>query len=85
MVYGKPVINTRLPSGVPHVSIHGETGITVPPSDPLTLAKAINRLASDKELRERLGRNAALRVREKFNENDVIRKLYDYFEEATET
>lgn len=85
MVYGKPVINTRLPSGVPHVSIHGETGITVPPSDPLTLAKAINRLASDKELRERLGRNAALRVREKFNENNVIRKLYDYFEEATET
>ncbi len=84
MVYGKPVINTRLPSGVPHVSIHGETGITVPPSDTNMLAKAINRLASDKSLRERLGRNAALRVRERFDEKNVIRKLYGYFEEATE-
>lgn len=84
MVYGKPVINTRLPSGAPHVSIHGETGITVPPFDPDMLAKAINRLSSDKKLRERLGRNAALRVREKFDEKDVIRKLYRYFEEVTE-
>lgn len=79
MVYGKPVINTLLPSGVPHVSIHGETGLSVPPSDPTALAKAINRLAADKELREKLGKRAAERVREKFNEKDVIRRLYDYF------
>lgn len=81
MIYGKPVINTKLSSGVPHVSIHGETGITVPPSDPVILAKAINRLAADKTLRERLGKNAALRVQNNFNEKDVIRRLYGYLTE----
>ena len=77
MVYGKPVINTSLPSGVPHVSLHGVTGLTVPPSSPKALAAAINKLAEDKPLREKLGRNAAIRVKRDFNEKDIIRRLYE--------
>ncbi len=84
MVYGKPVINTALPSGVPHVSIDGETGLTVPPSDEKALAEAINRLASDEKLRRRLGKNAAERVREKFDEKNIIRRLYNIFSEVAE-
>ncbi|MBR4628535.1 MAG: glycosyltransferase [Ruminococcus sp.] len=75
MVYGKPVINTSLPSGVPYVSIHGDTGMTVPPSDTYALAFAINRLADDRELREEMGRAAAERVDRVFNEKIVIEKL----------
>lgn len=82
MVYGKPVINTALPSGVPHVSLDGETGLTVPPSNANALAKAINRLAENKELREELGKKAARRVMDNFNEKDVIRRLYDYLSEG---
>ena len=82
MVYGKPVINTNLPSGVPYVSPDGETGLTVPPSNANALAKAINRLAEDKKLREELGKKAAQRVMDNFNEKDVIRKLYDYLSEG---
>lgn len=81
MVYGKPVINTNLPSGVPYVSIDGETGLTVPPSDAKALAKAINRLAGDKALREKFGRNAFQRICNNFDEKDVIRKLYNYLAE----
>ncbi|MDE5936172.1 MAG: glycosyltransferase [Ruminococcus sp.] len=81
MIYGKPVINTNLPSGVPYVSIHGKTGITVPPSNPMALAKAVNLLANNKNLREKLGRNAYKRVIRKFNEKYMIRRLYKILEE----
>ena len=77
MVYGKPVINTSLSSGVPYVSLHGKTGLTVPPSSPKALAKAINYLAENKELREKLGKAAAERVKNEFNEEKILGKLYD--------
>ena len=81
MIYGKPVINTDLPSGVPHVSLHGRTGLTVPPSDPKSLALAINRLASEDELREAYGNNARKRVETCFNEKNIIRQLYKILSE----
>ena len=77
MIYGKPVINTNLPSGVPYVSVHGETGLTVPPSSPKALAAAINKLTTNKLLREKLGRNAAYRVNHDFNEKNIIKILYE--------
>ncbi|MBQ6180580.1 MAG: glycosyltransferase [Ruminococcus sp.] len=81
MACGKPVINTSLPSGVPYVSLDGETGITVPPSDEKALAKAINTLVSDRELREIYGRAAAERVSSEFHEKEVIKRLYSVLRE----
>lgn len=75
MIYGKPVINTRLPSGVPYVSIHGKNGFTVQPESPRQLAKAIEILCRNKSLREKLGNNARKRVLTEFNEKSVIKKL----------
>lgn len=76
MIYGKPVINTLLPSGVPHVSLAGVTGLTVKKSDPAELADAINTLAANKELREILGKAAAERVCSQFNEKIALDSLY---------
>lgn len=77
MVYGKPVINTSLPSGVPYVSIHGKTGFTVQPKNSIQLAKAIDILAKNKSLRESLGENARQRILECFNEKNIIQDLYE--------
>lgn len=76
MVYGKPVINTALPTGVPLVSIHGETGLTVPPVDETALADAIRTLAEDDALREAYGAAAQRRVLEHFELDNMIDGVY---------
>lgn len=76
MIYGKPVINTRLPSGVPYVSIHGKTGLTVQPKNYRQLAEAIELLCRNKNIRKQLGESARERVMTKFNEETIIKRLY---------
>lgn len=66
MAYGIPVINTNLPSGVPWVSIDGETGITVEPMDISGLSEAMDTLARDPVLRQRYGLAGRERVERYF-------------------
>ena len=68
MASGCPVINTDIPgSGVPWVSLHEETGLTVPVHDPVALAKAAWRMAGDDALRDQLAQAARLRARQMFD------------------
>jgi rhamnosyl/mannosyltransferase len=60
------VVNTHLDSGVPEVSLHGATGLTVPPGDPVALASALNALLEDAPLRARLGAAGQSRARTQF-------------------
>jgi rhamnosyl/mannosyltransferase len=75
MAAGKPVINTRLKTGVPEVSIDGETGITVNPNAPHELAEAMRKLHENPELRQRLGQNARERVKQHFVHSVTIPKI----------
>ena len=67
MAAGLPVVNTALDSGVPFVSLHDQTGLTVPPRDPKALAVALNRLLDDPALRQSLGESARLRASKEFS------------------
>jgi glycosyltransferase involved in cell wall biosynthesis len=67
MAAGLPVVNTQLDSGVPFVSVNGETGLTVPPCDPAALAGALNRLLNNPELRRSLGDAARQRAGREFS------------------
>jgi len=75
MACGVPVINTDLPSGVPFVSRHEESGLTVPPRDPQALARAVRRLLDDEPLRRRLGAAARERARAEFSKETLIRRI----------
>jgi glycosyltransferase involved in cell wall biosynthesis len=66
MACGRPVVSTNLPTGVPWVNRHEETGLVVEPGDAPALAQALNRLVEDAALRSRLGSRARQRVEEAF-------------------
>ena len=59
--HGKPAIGTRI-SGIPEIIDNGVNGLLVEVAKPVELAKAIERLVSDAETRERFSRNGASHV-----------------------
>lgn len=67
MAAGLPVVNSRIPSGVPAVSLDGVTGVTVAPGDPDALAAAINGLLDDPARAARLGEAGRRRVAEHYS------------------
>ena len=80
MAFGKPVINTNLPSGVPYVSQNGVTGLTVEPSDPEELAQALKKLTIDDECRTRMGQAARQRVESEYTMENMLEKTYALYE-----
>ena len=62
MANALPVINTNLESGVPFVSLDGESGFTVEPKNAFALREAINKIITNKELYELLSHNALKRI-----------------------
>jgi len=66
MACAKPVVSTRLPSGVPWVNRDGETGLTVPPGDAGALGRAIATLTGDRGLSRRMGEAGRARVLTEF-------------------
>lgn len=64
MSNGLPVINTNLESGVPFVSLHGISGLTVEPKNSDALKAAIVQLINDQQLYEEFSKNALERSKE---------------------
>ena len=65
MAAALPVVASSV-GGVPEAVEDGETGLLVPPRDPVRLAAALERLLVDPALRRRLGANGRARVLERF-------------------
>lgn len=78
----KPVVNTDLDSGVPFVSQHGITGLTVPPKNPVALATAINTILENPALAVQYGNAARRRVLAEFTVASMVQRTMKLYEDV---
>lgn len=83
MAFGRPVVAAAGGALLELVS-DGETGLLVPPRDAPALRTAVERLLADPELRERLGRTARARARERFAWDGVIERTLEVYARAVD-
>lgn len=80
----KPVVATALGTGVEYTNVHGQTGVNVPPRDPLALAKAVNALLADPAKRATMGKEGRRRVEREFHAERIARTEFDLYRELLE-
>ncbi len=78
---GRPVVATRLGTGVELANLDGRTGLNVAPRDPAALAQAINELLGNDDMRGQMGAFAHQRVADEFRAEDIARKEFDIYQE----
>jgi len=77
----RPIVATDIP-GCREIVRDGENGLLVPPSDPPALADAIFRLATDRELRARMGRRGREIAESEFAEALVVQQTLAVYNEV---
>jgi rhamnosyl/mannosyltransferase len=81
MACRKPVISTNLPTGVPWVNQHGKTGYVVPPANVEELARAVQKLVSNPQLREEMGEAGRMRVEQHFTSTKMAEAMLQVYQE----
>jgi glycosyltransferase involved in cell wall biosynthesis len=71
--YGRPVVASDV-GGMGEVVKHGETGLLVPPDEPVSLARAINELLSDRSRAEAMGAAGRTVVEAEFAWNRIAQR-----------
>lgn len=80
MAAGVPVIASNI-CGIPYQVIEGETGFLVPPGDIETLADRLDRLLSNRPMREKFGAAAKKRAEDEYRAATIARKTVDVYRE----
>lgn len=84
MAAGKPVVNTDLPTAVPHVARDGMEGFTVPPNDPAAFALSLRRLLDQPDLAARLGAAGKERAHSEFSQSLFLSRIQAVYNEVFE-
>lgn len=78
LAMGLPVVGTRL-SAIPELIEDGKTGLLVQPGNDEEMADAMMRILTDTHLREQMIQFGKERVRQSFNNQDLIAELYSVY------
>lgn len=84
MSRSKAVVATSIAGNAAVIS-HGETGLLVPPEDPVALADALERLAKDPDEIGRLGRNARSHIEREYAISEIARRYLELYEALLES
>lgn len=76
---GKALISTELQTGTSFANIHNETGIVVAPQNSAALAKAIEKIFSDRQLCQQYAKNAKERAHNLFSIDQVANKYLSVY------
>lgn len=76
----RPVVATRLGTGVEYANLDGETGINVAPRDAHALAEGINALLHDAARRRAMGARAQERVKLEFDARAVAEREFALYQ-----
>jgi L-malate glycosyltransferase len=74
MAAGLPTVATTV-GGIPELIEHEHTGLLIPPGDTDALVEALTRLLSDRQLGNRLGKNAKAEVQNRFSYERLMGEL----------
>ncbi len=78
LAMGLPVVGTRL-SAIPELIEDGKTGLLVQPGNDEEMASAMLRILVDTQLRERVIHSGKERVRQAFNNRELIEDLFSVY------
>ena len=79
MAFGKPVVSTNLPTGVPFVNSHTNTGFICEPRDVNGIRESLKKLIENRELSILMGQNAKHRVNTVFNRKAMGEQIYKIY------
>ncbi|KQC14362.1 MAG: hypothetical protein APR56_03915, partial [Methanosaeta sp. SDB] len=84
MASSRPVISTRLETGVTYTNLDGVTGLVAPPRDSRSLARALNRILDEPDRGEELGKRGRQRVEEEFTKERMAERTFRMYQELLE-
>ena len=80
-MYKKPMISSEIGTGTTYINVADETGLVVPPSDPVALRQAMRYLWEHPEEAAEMGRRAEQRYWEHFTAEQMVQSYVDLYEE----
>ncbi len=78
-MYGKPMISSEIGTGTTFINIGDETGLVVPPSDPVALRQAIRYLWEHPEAAAAMGKCAEERYWKHFTAEQMVRSYVELY------
>jgi glycosyltransferase involved in cell wall biosynthesis len=78
-MYGKPMISSEIGTGTTFINIADETGLVVPPSDPVALRQAMRYLCEHPEEAAEMGRRAEVRYWKHFTAEQMVKSYVELY------